>query len=241
VLGVGYALNAVPADIVYPGHEDCADIPHGTKDPVWLPKVGQLEGALGSVLDVLGPALRPSSHRGIYYLNVLFAVVGSELVLYEVEAGVATVTLNNPERKNAWSVDMENAYFDLLDRAAADDAVRAIVLTGAGGAFCPGLDTSKLASSAGGGGLNLAGRRPQHYPLTIPKPMIAAINGACAGIGMVPAAVCDARFVARGARLSTAYARRGLPAEYGLSWLLPKLVGVERDSLPAAVGSHLRR
>jgi enoyl-CoA hydratase/carnithine racemase len=155
-------------------------------------------------------------------------VTDSDLVLSDVRHGVATLTLHAPERRNAWSVEMEHRYFELLDRAAADDDVRAIVLTGAGGSFCPGLDTSRLAAGAAGGGLQLAGRRSQHHALTIPKPMIAAINGACAGIGLVQALVCDVRFVAKGARLSTAYARRGLPAEYGMSWLLPRLVGTER-------------
>jgi enoyl-CoA hydratase/carnithine racemase len=67
-----------------------------------------------------------------------------------------------------------------------------------------------------------------HYALTIPKPMIAAINGACAGIGLVQALVCDVRFMARGAKVSTAYAKLGIPAEYGMSWILPRLLGVER-------------
>jgi enoyl-CoA hydratase/carnithine racemase len=151
-----------------------------------------------------------------------------DLVLCDVRDGVATLTLNDPDRRNAWSVDMEHRYFALLDEVGADDAVRAIVLTGAGRSFCPGLDTSRLAATAAGDGLRLTGRRPVHHALTIPKPMIAAINGACAGIGLVQALVCDVRFVARGARLSTAYARRGLPAEYGTSWLLPRLVGTER-------------
>ena len=141
----------------------------------------------------------------------------TQLVRYDVADGVATLMLDNPERRNAWSRAMEDEYFDTLDRAAADDAVRAIVVTGAGRAFCPGLDTAQLA-----------GRRPQHYALTVPKPMVAAVNGACAGVGLVQALVCDVRFVARDARLSTAYARRGLPAEYGTSWLLTRLVGVER-------------
>src|SRR5439155_8787176 len=70
--------------------------------------------------------------------------------------------------------------------------------------------------------------RPQHHPLTIAKPIVAAINGPCAGIGLVQAMVCDVRFAARGARMSTAYSRRGLPAEYGSSWILPRLIGVER-------------
>jgi enoyl-CoA hydratase/carnithine racemase len=151
-----------------------------------------------------------------------------DLVLYDVEGGVATLTLHNPERHNAWSVEMEHRYFDLLECAGDDPNVRAIVVTGAGRSFCPGLDASRLAQAAVGPGLNLVGRRPQHFALTIPKPMIAAINGACAGVGLVQALTCDVRFLAKGARLSTAYARRGLPAEYGMSWLLPRLVGIER-------------
>jgi enoyl-CoA hydratase/carnithine racemase len=151
-----------------------------------------------------------------------------DLVLYGVQDGVATLTLNNPDHHNGWSVEMEHRYFELLDRAAAEPAVRAIVLTGAGRAFCPGLDTSVLAKAAVGAGLRLGGRRSQHYALTIPKPMVAAINGACAGVGLVQALTCDVRFIAKGARVSTAYARRGLPAEYGMSWLLPRLIGTER-------------
>ena len=149
------------------------------------------------------------------------------LVRYEVSARVCTLTLDNPERRNAWSPSMERQYFELLDRAASDNEVRAIVLTGAGRWFCPGLDSERLASAAGPAGLHLEGRRSQHYAWTIPKPMIAAINGACAGIGLVQALVCDVRFAARGARLSTAYAKLGVPAEHGLSWILPRLVGVE--------------
>jgi len=149
------------------------------------------------------------------------------LVQYAVEDGVCTLTLNDPERRNAWSPPMEHEYFTLLDRAAVDEAVRAIVLTGGGRWFCPGLDSHRLQDAAGATGLRLEGRRSQHYGWTVPKPMIAAINGACAGIGLVQALVCDVRFMARGARLSTAYARLGVPAEHGLSWILPRLIGVE--------------
>jgi enoyl-CoA hydratase/carnithine racemase len=150
-----------------------------------------------------------------------------QLVRYEIADAVCTITLDHPERRNAWSPAMEEQYFAALDRAATDEQVRAIVLTGAGTSFCPGLDTQRLEAAAGSVGLRLEGRRSQHYPLTIPKPMIAAINGACAGIGLVQALVCDVRFMARGARLSTAYAKLGIPAEYGLSWLLPRMIGIE--------------
>jgi enoyl-CoA hydratase/carnithine racemase len=152
---------------------------------------------------------------------------GDQQVLYEVDANVCTITFSNPARRNAWNPDMEQQYWDALDRAAADADVRAIVVTGAGSSFCPGLDSQRLGQAAGAVGLRLEGRRSQHYPLTIPKPMVAAINGACAGIGLVQALVCDVRFMARSARLSTAYAKLGIPAEYGLSWLLPRLIGVE--------------
>ncbi|MDE3205022.1 MAG: enoyl-CoA hydratase/isomerase family protein [Acidobacteriota bacterium] len=149
------------------------------------------------------------------------------LVRYEVDRSVCIVTLDHHERRNAWSPDMERQYFAALDRAAEDEDVRAIVVTGAGRWFCPGLDSQRLQDAAGPVGLRLEGRRPMQSALTVPKPMIAAINGACAGIGLVQALVCDVRFIARGARLSTAYSKLGVPAEHGLSWLLPRLVGVE--------------
>jgi enoyl-CoA hydratase/carnithine racemase len=152
---------------------------------------------------------------------------GEEQVLKTVENGVCILSLNNPERRNGWNLAMEERYFNLLDEVDADPGVRAVVLTGTGPFFCPGLDTSGLAAAASDGILALGQRRPQTYALRVRKPMIAAINGGCAGIGLMQALVCDVRFAARGARFSTAYSRRGLPAEYGSSWLLPRLVGLE--------------
>jgi enoyl-CoA hydratase/carnithine racemase len=154
--------------------------------------------------------------------------MAEEQVLSDVADGVCTLTLNRPDRHNGWNPVMEQQYFGCLDEAAADPAVRAIVVTGTGSSFCPGLDSQRLGEAATSAGLQLDGRLSQHFPLTVPKPMIAAINGACAGIGLVQALVCDVRFMARGARLSTAYAKLGIPAEYGLSWLLPRMIGVER-------------
>jgi enoyl-CoA hydratase/carnithine racemase len=151
-----------------------------------------------------------------------------DLVLREDDRGVCTLTLHNPDRRNAWSYAMEERYFALLDEADADPDVRVIVVTGAGTTFCPGLDTARLEVAAGEATLTLGRRRPQTYPLRIRKPMIAAINGACAGIGLMQALHCDVRFASRTAKLTTAYARRGLPAEYGSSWLLPRLIGIER-------------
>ena len=148
------------------------------------------------------------------------------------EPGIALLTLNRPERLNAWNGALATRYFELLDQAAADPAVKVIVVTGAGRGFCAGADMDTLqdigASAGSGGAESAAGGRPQLYTTTVPKPVIAAINGACAGIGMVQALMCDVRFAAAGAKFTTAFARRGLIAEYGMSWVLPRLVGTAR-------------
>jgi enoyl-CoA hydratase/carnithine racemase len=147
------------------------------------------------------------------------------LVLEDLNRGVLTLTLNRPERYNGWTLELEEAYFDALAAAAADVEVRAVVLTGAGKAFCPGLDVQALEASTQGVRLGVRPRRPMTFALSIPKPVIAAINGACAGIGFIQAACADVRFGARGAKLTTAFARRGLPAENSIAWLLPRLIG----------------
>ncbi|MFE7928157.1 enoyl-CoA hydratase-related protein [Streptomyces sp. NPDC057456] len=152
-----------------------------------------------------------------------------DLVLYEVdEDGVAVVTLNRPERRNAWSIPMERRFFALLDEAAHDPAVRVVIVTGSGKAFCPGMDVERLEQNARPGqSLNLRARVPMYSKRDMPKPMIAAVNGACAGIGLVQALVCDIRFAARGARFTTAFTRRGLAGEYNLPYVLPRVVGLE--------------
>jgi enoyl-CoA hydratase/carnithine racemase len=122
---------------------------------------------------------------------------------------------------------MERAYFAQLRRAENDPAVVAIVVTGAGQTFCPGLDMKALQGVPGSGGLNRAGRDPMLLALSLQKPMIAAINGACAGLGLLQALCCDLRFAAEGARLATAYSRRGLPAEYGMAWLMTRLMRLD--------------
>jgi enoyl-CoA hydratase/carnithine racemase len=152
----------------------------------------------------------------------------TETVLREVTDGVCVLTLNRPERMNAWTHEMEARYFDLLEEAERDADTRVIVVTGAGRGFCPGFDMDALAAlSQGEGDGDEAGgaRRPQTFPLTVRKPIVAAINGACAGIGLVQALMCDIRFAADGAKFTTAFARRGLVAEHGSSFLLPRLVG----------------
>jgi enoyl-CoA hydratase/carnithine racemase len=148
----------------------------------------------------------------------------SDELLEELDSGVLLLTLHRPERKNAWTHDLEDQYFERLLAAAADPEVRVIVVTGAGTVFCPGLDMEVLARLAAEGGAN----RPR-YPMTlatkIPKPVICAINGAAAGIGVIQACASDIRFAATGAKLTTAFVRRGLPSEHGLAWLLTRLVG----------------
>ena len=152
--------------------------------------------------------------------------IGSEPVLYEASNQVAVVTLNRPDRLNAWNRDMSAAYAAALDRAEADPDVRAIVLTGAGRGFCAGADLEVLQEI--GAGARVVGEDARSYPprlAAIPKPVIGAINGACAGLGFVIALMCDVRFAAAGAKFTSAFSRRGLIAEYGSSWLLPRLVG----------------
>jgi enoyl-CoA hydratase/carnithine racemase len=124
---------------------------------------------------------------------------------------------------------MEHQYFDLLERAANDPAVRIIIVTGAGRSFCPGLDLESLRTGVAQGALATSRpRRPHTYPVTVPKPIIAVINGACAGLGLVVALMCDIRFATRGAKMTTAWSRRGLVAEHGMSWVIPRLVGFPR-------------
>jgi len=149
-----------------------------------------------------------------------------DVVLYEASDGIATITLNRPDRLNAWTGPMGRAYFDALDRAADDPSVRVIVVTGAGRGFCAGADMDMLQGiGEAGGSARDPETRPHTYATSIPKPVIAAINGACAGLGFVHAMMADIRFAAEGAKFTTAFSRRGLVAEHGVSWVLPRLVG----------------
>lgn len=143
-----------------------------------------------------------------------------------VERSVAVLTLNRPDRLNAWTTEMEDLYFDHLAGLATDPDIRAVIVTGAGRGFCAGADMDDLNAltreqPAGG-----PTQRPQTFPLTIPKPIIAAVNGPCAGLGLVQAMMCDVRFAAEGATFTTAFAKLGLIAEHGLSWLLAKHIGL---------------
>jgi enoyl-CoA hydratase/carnithine racemase len=166
-----------------------------------------------------------------------------KVTTYGTRDGIATITLSRPERLNAWTGRMHSEYRALLARAADDATVRVIVVTGAGRGFCVGADTKALeghverGSYDAGLGSDLAmpgyGVRAEFdadfaYHFGIPKPIIAAINGPAAGVGLVLACYCDLRFAASGVKLTTSHGRLGLPAEYGLSWLLPRLIGVTR-------------
>lgn len=152
----------------------------------------------------------------------------TDSVLLELrDDGVAILSLHRPERRNAWSAELEQRYFGLLDELDLDDRVRAVVLTGSGEVFCPGFDIARLEQVAGTA-LTQEGRRSPLRPWAFRKPLIAAINGGCAGIGLVQALLCDVRFVAREARIATAFSRRGLAGEYGITWLLPRMIGLPR-------------
>jgi enoyl-CoA hydratase/carnithine racemase len=156
----------------------------------------------------------------------------TEVVLMEVEDDVALVTLNRPDRLNAWTPALQTLYHDLLEECAAREDVRAIVVTGAGRGFCAGADMKDLqdlsSNDVDGEAHQRSDSRPVAFPLSIPKPVIAAINGPCAGIGLVLAVMCDVRFAAADAKFTTAFARRGLVAEHGISWMLPRLMGHAR-------------
>ncbi|MCW3020079.1 MAG: enoyl-CoA hydratase [Solirubrobacterales bacterium] len=147
-------------------------------------------------------------------------------VLAERRDAVLLLTLNRPGTYNAWSKEMEAEYFDHLDAADADPGVRAIVLTGAGRGFCAGAEMAQLDELAGSEApLQLDRTRPSSYALHVRKPIVAAINGGCAAVGLMQALLCDVRFVAAEAKVTTAFVRRGLIAEYGIAWLLERTVG----------------
>lgn len=166
--------------------------------------------------------------------------MNDELVLFELtDAGVAVLTLNRPDRMNGWTNEMGERYFSLLEECATNPAVRVIVVTGAGRAWCAGADMGSLSALSGAGpsdagAASTVASQPEAgapaqahhwFTTTIPKPVIAAINGACAGMGFAQALMCDIRFAAAGAKLTTSFAQRGLIAEWGVSWTLPRVVG----------------
>jgi enoyl-CoA hydratase/carnithine racemase len=164
-------------------------------------------------------------------------------IRHESAAGVATVFLDRPHRHNAWTGKMHAEFRWVMLQIERDPAVRAVVVTGTPPAFCVGGDSEALARHADRGrydtglpaepaspGVN---RRPEYdddfaWMFGYRTPIIAAVNGAAAGIGLALALFCDLRFGAADAKLTTAAPKLGLPAEYGMSWILPRLVGVTR-------------
>lgn len=153
--------------------------------------------------------------------------VSDDLVVSEQFDRVLLVTLNRPSRLNAWTDELEEQYFDVLTEADANPSVRAVVITGAGRGFCAGADMESLKALTSGSRLRTS-RRPRDLPRTIQKPMIGAINGVAAGLGVVEALYFDVRFGCANTRFTTAFVRRGLIAEYGIAWLLPRVVGTSR-------------
>jgi enoyl-CoA hydratase/carnithine racemase len=167
-----------------------------------------------------------------------------EQILYAVADRIATITMNRPERLNAWTPHMGGELYDAFATAARDPEVRVIVVTGAGRGFCAGADMSNLRGIQDGRSddapparvteARSSTIRPSHpaldtsyaYPASIPKPVIGAINGPVAGLGFTHMLYYDLRIASDRARFGTAFARRGLIAEHGSSWMLPRLVGM---------------
>jgi enoyl-CoA hydratase/carnithine racemase len=164
--------------------------------------------------------------------------------LYNVANRVATITLNRPDKLNAWTALMESEVRSHMENAEQDDEVRVIVLTGAGRGFCAGADMSLLSAVAERGvddrgreqvlrdsanrreGVAPDFQKKYSYFPAVGKPVIAAINGPVVGLGLVIALYCDLRLASESARFSTTFARRGLIAEYGMAWMLPRIVGI---------------
>jgi enoyl-CoA hydratase/carnithine racemase len=162
---------------------------------------------------------------------------------YRIADRVATITLNRPDKLNAWTAVMEREVRAAMDDAERDENVRVIVLTGAGRGFCAGADMSLLSTVAEKGidearraqsaqptresaeGVRKDFQKKYSYFAAVAKPVIAAINGPVVGLGLVIALYCDLRFASDAARFGTAFAQRGLIAEYGMAWMLPRLVG----------------
>jgi enoyl-CoA hydratase/carnithine racemase len=176
-------------------------------------------------------------------LYIIRTIMPNQETQYSVADRIATITLNRPDKLNAWTATMEHEVRSAMAAAESDENVRAIILTGAGHGFCAGADISLLSTIAEKG-IDAAQRaqatqrdgeisedtradfqRKYSYFPALTKPVIAAINGPVVGLGLVITLYCELRFASDAARFSTAFARRGLVAEYGMAWMLPRLVG----------------
>ncbi len=162
-----------------------------------------------------------------------------ETVLYDVEDGVALITLNRPERLNAWSPQLARELTQALTDADRDDAVRAVVLTGAGRAFCAGADLA-----AGGDTFDddanpqrmTGDSTPRLLPYDLRKPVIAAINGAAVGVGITYPLLADIRIVAADAKIQFAFVRRGMLPELASHAILPRVVGFSNAADSSSAG-----
>ncbi|SCB27289.1 Enoyl-CoA hydratase/carnithine racemase [Bradyrhizobium yuanmingense] len=162
-------------------------------------------------------------------------MVSAEQMKFEVSDRVATITFDRPDKMNAWTPVMESELRRLMTIACEDGDVRAIVITGAGRGFCAGADMVRLSDASSGNAASAASvvcpdtdddlAQRYSYLLAVPKPVIAGINGAIAGVGLCIALYCDLRYMAAGAKLTTSFARRGLIAEHGSAWMLRQLIG----------------
>jgi 2-(1,2-epoxy-1,2-dihydrophenyl)acetyl-CoA isomerase len=163
---------------------------------------------------------------------------GTEDLRAEIDDGVAVITMNRPDRRNAFSQAMISAMAEVLAQVEADDAVGCVVLTGAGGAFCAGGDVKGMAAPPPNSGdrasqsldaaihrQRLNQRATSGRLWSMPKPTIAAIGGPAAGAGLSLALACDLRYAVPGAILTTAFARVAFAGDYGGTWFLTRLVG----------------
>lgn len=166
-------------------------------------------------------------------------------IIVDIADHIATITLNRPDKLNAWTMRMEAEYRHAMADAEKRDDVRVIIVTGAGRGFCAGADMSLLSGIQGGDldldkaqnnemadpgaweGVKSDFQKPYTFPLAVRKPIIGAINGHAMGLGLVHAVYCDIRFASEQAKFGTAFSQRGLIAEHGLGWMLPRLVGLE--------------
>jgi 2-(1,2-epoxy-1,2-dihydrophenyl)acetyl-CoA isomerase len=171
----------------------------------------------------------------------------ADLVDYQLSAGVATVTLARSDAMNALSRDLKESLLTALEQARDDPDVRAVVLTGAGRAFCVGQDLREHAAAldADPSGREALSTVREHYnPIatvlaSMPKPTLAAVNGAAAGAGAGLAFACDFRLLAEGAKFSLAFAGIGLSADTGVSWTLQRLVGLSRATALLLLGEPI--
>ena len=165
-----------------------------------------------------------------------------EQIIYEVDGPAATITMNRPDTLNAMTSRLQAELRHALDASERNEDIIGTVLTGAGRGFCSGVDMNDLGAMSAAG--KTIGKSYEHlaadpgnpdkdpnymfsppYLLGLRKPIIAAVNGACAGLGFSYATFCDMRFVDRNAKFVSSFAPRGLIAEHGTSWMLPRIVG----------------